>query len=350
MMLSFKTIKNTNTPFKKIYKDAFDYGFSSEDTEKKYYSQMYKINNVLSPTFNSKISQCYLYIDVNSILHKNTEYFKTSNVEFIKKYKKKETVYTFDTFWYLTEEMEKGNTVSISVSLENYIYCEEQKDYVTHSIIIILHPTKNTKSKHIDYNMFWFNSHGGALKYTNFHYKKLSSTRVIKKLLNEPIDFIIAKQFVESFTQFTQKNKIKNQTIHYETNYQHNYLCANLQFSDNHGCCFIFPILINLILHTNYNKYFINEHDNNVKAESTVCSLLEEKNVELLVYQCLAQIDERLNKHIITYYNTKQDEVLDDEIDKHLDKYKEKFIKKVLVKTIGYIKHTHWSIALFNKR
>ena len=27
--------------------------------------------------------------------------------------------------------MEKGNTVSISVSLENYICCEEQKDYVT---------------------------------------------------------------------------------------------------------------------------------------------------------------------------------------------------------------------------
>ena len=87
-----------------------------------------------------------------------------------------------------------------------------------------------------------------------------------------------------------------------------------------------------------------------MKAESTVCSLLEEKNVELLVYKCLAQIDERLNKHIITYYDTKQDEVLDDAIDKHLDKYKEKFIKKVLVKTIGYIKHTHWSIALFNKR
>ena len=54
--------------------------------------------------------------------------------------------------------------------------------------------------------------------------------------------------------------------------------------------------------------------------------MLEEKNVELLVYQCLAQIDERLNKHIITYYDTKQDEVLDDEIDKHLDKYKEKFM------------------------
>ena len=59
---------------------------------------------------------------------------------------------------------------------------------------------------------------------------------------------------------------------------------------------------------------------------------------------------ERLNKYIITYYDTNKDEVLDDEIEKHLDKYKEKFIKKILVKTIGYIKHTHWSIAIFNKK
>ena len=39
-MLSFKTIKKYQHPFKKIYKDAFDYGFSSPNTEKKYYSQM----------------------------------------------------------------------------------------------------------------------------------------------------------------------------------------------------------------------------------------------------------------------------------------------------------------------
>ena len=349
-MLSLKTIKNTNTKFKQIYKDAFEYGFSSQETETKYYSQIHKINKVLSSSHSSKISQCYLSIDVNDVLHKNNDYFKTSNVEFINNYRNKETINTFDTFWYLTEAMEKGNTISISVSLDNYIFCEEQKEYVTHSILMILHPIKNKKSKHISYNMFWFNSHGGALKYTNFHYKKLSSTRSKKKLLKEPIDFIIAKQFVKSFTQFTQKNKIKNQTIHYETDYQHNYLCANLQLFDNHGCCFIYPILLNLILHTNYDKYFVNEQNDNIKLESTVSSLLEEKNIELLVYQCLAQIDNRLDKDIITYYETKKDEVLDDKIEKHLDKYKEKFIKKVLVKTMRYIKHTHWSIALFNKK
>lgn len=350
-MLSFQNFKTTKTTFKKIYKNAYDYGFSSEDTEKKYYSQIHKINRVLKPYYHTSISQSYLCIDVNEVLYnKCNEYFKESNVEFVKTYRKKDTLFVHNLFWYITELMDSNETISISISLNNYIYDEDEKEYSTHSVLMILHPSTNNTSKKKDYNMFWLNSHGGALKYTDFHYKKLSSTRVIKKQFTSPIDFMIAKQFVSSFQQFTQKNKIKHQTIHYETDYQHNYLCANLQYSDNHGCCFIFPILFNLILHTNYNKYFINDYKDQVKSKSTVASLLEEKNIELFVYQCLAQIDNRLHQPILTYYETKEDEVLDDKIEEHLDHYKEKFIKNVLIKTMGFIKQTYWSIASFNKK
>ena len=71
-MLSLKNIKNANTQFKQIYKDAFEYGFSSQETETKYYSQIHKINKVLSPSHSSKISQCYLSIDVNHEINFNS--------------------------------------------------------------------------------------------------------------------------------------------------------------------------------------------------------------------------------------------------------------------------------------
>ena len=347
-MLTFNNIKNKNTKFPTIYNSSYKYGFSSQEVNKKYYYQINKINKVLSPINNYKIYQGYLSINVDDILYKKDNYFKNINVDFIDKESNKEYVFTQDLFSYISQQMEQRKTISINVGLNNYIYDKQEKSYSTHSILIILHPIKNKKSKHINYNMFWFNSHGRSLYYTNFHIKQLSSKRFKKVNLSKPIDFIIAERFVESFNTFKTKNKIKNQTIHYEPNDKHNYLGLNLQLYDNHGCCFIFPILFNLILHTNYNKYFINTHNDNIKMESTVCSLLEEKNVELFVYHCLGEIDDRIHNPIIQYYKTKDEYKLDEDLDSHLDKYKEKIIKKVLIKTMGFIKQSYWSIALFN--
>ena len=348
-MLSFQHFKNKNTIFNKLYDDAYEYGFSSEDTEKKYYSQIHKINRVLKPVSHNSISQCYMFIDVNKVLYtNNNDYFDNINVEYIETSTNKDIVFTYNLFWYISEAMERNETISIGVSLNNYLYDEDEKEYSIHSVIILLHPSKTNTSKKKDYNMFWINSHGGALNYTNFHYKKLSSKRKIKKQFYKPIDYIIAEQLTSSFKKFTEKYRIKNLNINYKADNEHNYLTGNLQYYDTRGCCFIYPILFNLILHTNFNKYFINEHLNKVKAESTASSLLEEKNIELFVYQCLSQIDNRISKYIIEYYETNDDEKLDDNIEYHLNKYKEKLIKNVLIKTMGFIKQTYWSVALFN--
>ena len=343
-MLSFQNFNKRQT-FATICEAAFSYGFSSEDTDTPYYSQISRIGGVFNSSQSTKITQSYLAVDMNEVLHKNTsKYLDSIEVDCVED----NDVYTQDLFSYISDNMEDDNVISLSVSLENYIYDEETSDFVTHSVLMVLHPSrKNSKNKK-DYNLFCFNSHGGAQHYTNFHYKKLSSTRKKKIKFTKPIDFILANEFVRSFNRSLNKYSITGQSIHYSETDSHNYLGTNLQSYDNHGCCFIFPILLNLVLHTNYNKYFINECEssNTPCINSTACSLLEEGNPELFVYQALSLIDKRFNKHIVSYYKNKDFDMedLEEAVDNHLDVYKNRFVKRILTRTIGFIKQPYWQL------
>ncbi len=342
-MLSFQNFKKRQ-PFTTIYDDAFSYGLSSDDTEKEYYSQISKIGNLLNCGQSKKIVQSYLDVEMDEVLHKNaSKYMDSIEIEYIQD----NIVYTQDMFSYISDNMEDNKVISLSVTLENYIYDEETSNFITHSVLMILHPSKKSKNKK-EYNLFYFNSHGGAQHYTNYNYKKLSSTRKKKIKFTKSIDFIFVNEFVKSFNRSLNKYSITNQSIQYNETESHNYLGTNLQIYDNHGCCFIFPILLNLILHTNYSKYFINECESSKTPciNSTVCSLLEEKNPELFVYQALSLMDKRFNKHIVSYYRNKEFDMedLEEAVDNHLDVYKNKFVKRVLTQTIGFIKQPYWQL------
>ena len=137
-----------------------------------------------------------------------------------------------------------------------------------------------------------------------------------------------------SFETYCNKNNIKNQTIEYNTDLSHNYLGINLQVYDDHGCCFIYPILLTLVFYLKSNKRI----DNSIK-------MLQNGQIDLFVYKCLAEIDPRVNKYIELYSNSKTPDldVLEDHMDEHLDTCQDQFIKSMMEKVLKFVKQPYWS-------
>lgn len=398
------------TTFKKIFKHAYRYGFSSQYCDTPYYQQIEQFNRYTSIERNTVISQCYVSFDMNDILYmtpsKQIKQMMSKQVEFIEN----GTLFVQPMCDYLSERMSKRETISITMSYENYLFDVEEQTHVTHSAFIILHPSRShcrsyshsryrslKKNAKNNYDMFYVNSHGNAMYYTNFHIKSQSirnndasslNMRVTlsKTTYKTPIDFIVTNLLMKTLNKY-HKDYDVNTYVHYDTTHKYNYLGINLQSHDNHGVCFIFPILFNVILHTNYNKYFIKEYktisNNKTRKyfmQQTVQQLLETKNITLFVYHALAEIEPKINDYLAKYYcniekqnrKTKQNKItkqnntlklklnqsnnyqtsnsedlydeLYDAIDEHLDNCTHRFIKKTLTKTMHFVKQD-WNVA-----
>jgi hypothetical protein len=351
-IVDLKDISSKNTPFKSIFKEAFKYGFSSQDSSTTYYKQIHMLNKSTSIERFQSISQCYLSIDINKIMYKTKsdqiKYIEKQQVDFLEN----NEVYSQPVCDYISDCMIRSEVITINVSFENYIYDHDEKTQVTHSVLIILHPLIDRKTNRLkNYNMFYINSHGESLFYTDFHEKNVSGKNIIKKTkFNNPIDFIINNILVKTINNYNSDFDI-DVKIHYDFSKQHNYLGINLQSYDNHGACFIFPILFNILIHTNYNKYFINKNNTySIIVENTVECLLQSKDINMFVYHALSQIDDRINDYLCKYYGCMKskttilnvEEELYNDIDEHLCKFNYRFIKSTLTKTMGFIKQD-WS-------
>lgn len=337
-MLSFKNIKNTPTTFEKLYADAFDYGFSSNDTESEFCFQSHKISRVLDKK--SKILQCNLTIDVNSVLYGRKYSLNKLEVDYIEDevVRKKTTTSAYSSNFndYVSDAMDENKIVAVSLDVENYSYCTEEKEYSSHAILMILLPTTQNSKKKKHYKAVCFNSHGGALELTTTHSKKVKGG-FKETSLAEPLDFIIVKKLISSFEMYCNKNKITNQTIAYDTTNAHNYLGVNLQVYDDHGCCFIYPILFSLV-------FYLQAKPTRKKNTSSSIAMIENGEIDLFVYKCLAEIDERIHKHIEAYNNSEDCDLddLEDMVDEHLDLCKDDFIKCMMTKVFQFVRQPFW--------
>ena len=281
-MLSLKNIKNTPTTFEKLYTDAFDYGFSSNDTESEFCFQSHKISRVLDKK--SKILQCNLTIDFNSVLYGRKYSLNKLEVDYMEDevVRKKTTTSAYSSNFndYVSDAMDENKIVAVSLDVENYSYCTEEKEYSSHAILMILLPTKQNSSKKKHYKAVCFNSHGGALELTVTHSKKVKGG-FKETSLAEPLDFIIVKKLISSFEMYCNKNKITNKTIAYDTTNAHNYQGVNLQVYDDHGCCFIYPILFSLV-------FYLQAKPTRKKNTSSSIAMIENVEIDLFVYKCLA--------------------------------------------------------------
>ena len=337
-MLSFKNIKNTPTTFEKLYADAFDYGFSSNDTESEFCFQSHKISRVLDKK--SKILQCNLTIDVNSVLYGRKHSLNKLEVDYIEDevVRKKTTTSAYSSNFndYVSDAMDENKIVAVSLDVENYSYCTEEKEYSSHAILMILLPTTQNSKKKKHYKAVCCNAQGGALELTVTHSKKVKGG-FKETSLAEPLDFIIVKKLISSFEMYCNKNKITNQTIEYNSTAAHNYQGVNLQVYDDHGCCFIYPILFSLV-------FYLQAKPTRKKNTSSSIAMIENGEIDLFVYKCLAEIDERIHKHIDAYNNSEDCELddLEDMVDEHLDICKDDFIKCMMTKVFQFVRQPFW--------
>lgn len=225
---SLHKIKNKQTSFASIFKDTFQYGFSSQDTNAHYYKQIHRLNQYTALEKSVNISQCYMSVDLNKLLYKSpankTRYMGQQQVEFLEN----DEVYSQSALDYISECMENGDVITITLSLENYIYDKDENTQVTHSTLLILRPITKKGTPTPSYNMFYINSHGGSLFYTNFHEKPIGNTGKQKTTFDMSIDLIVNNTFVNSLNKYNKEFGLKTKVL-YDLTRKHNYLGINLQ-------------------------------------------------------------------------------------------------------------------------
>lgn len=143
----------------------------------------------------------------------------------------------------LEEEIEKCRTkkkaLCIMIDIVNYMWFEGA--YATHSTILFIQ--KNGVVSYI-------NSHGENMKDINvYKYKTKKSQRNKSLAFNAPLDVIFMEKFVNHYNRFCDKKH----KIYFKNNKKHVYYGPCLQTADNHGVCFIFPIILWYFYEKEYN-------------------------------------------------------------------------------------------------
>ena len=227
----------------------------------------------ISETYGNNIQIASMYVQLPLLIPTlNTKIFKEHMEEmacvfYIKENGKYET-YEQDLCSFIEVCQEKKKTIMLFLSLEGYGYDKKEK-YITHGSCLIIHNNK----------VYYINSHGGALLWANYFCYEATKTRTKKLMLNEAVDIVIMKEIVKYINRNVKKKLLYNSS---ET---HNYLGSNLQYGDEDGLCFVFPIKLWLNFEKNYQEY----NDMLEKKELTKMILIcfaNSKKLKNLVKRC----------------------------------------------------------------
>ena len=130
--------------------------------------------------------------------------------------------------------MEHRKIIFFQMGVPDYLTTETptKRVYDAHALCIIMIPRKDT------YDCFYINSHGHTIDTQDYYEFILSRKRSRKIKLSEPADVVFMKALV---AHINTKGDIK---VNYDGTSKYTYRGANLQAGDNHGVCFIYPLII----------------------------------------------------------------------------------------------------------
>ena len=138
--------------------------------------------------------------------------------------------------------MEHRKIIFFQMGVPDYLTSEttKKKVYDAHALCIIMIPRKGS------YDCFYINSHGHTIDTQDYYEFIMSKKRSRKIKLSEPVDVVFMKALV---AHINNKSDIK---VNYDGTSKYTYRGANLQAGDNHGVCFIYP----LIIWYNFGKFY----------------------------------------------------------------------------------------------
>jgi len=130
--------------------------------------------------------------------------------------------------------MEHKKIIFFQMGVPDYLVAEstKKKFYCAHGLCIIMIPRKTS------YDCYYINPHGNNIKTQNFYEFIMSKKRSRKIKFTEPADVVFMKALV---AHINTKSDVK---VNYDGSSKHTYRGANLQAGDEHGVCFIYPLIV----------------------------------------------------------------------------------------------------------
>lgn len=252
-----KTTRMTNTK-EKIIKDLEKMHFNSGELCD---NKSQQLVTAISELYNNNIQIASMYVILPTLVPCiNTKIFNDHMSKmycvFYTKENEKYVTYEQDLVGFIEHCQEEKKTMMIFLSLEGYGYDKKDK-YITHGSCMIIHNNK----------VYYINSHGGALLWANYYCYEATKTRTNTIKLKEALDIVIMTQIVKYI------NRNVKEKLLYDSSDKHNYLGSNLQYGDEDGLCFVFPIKLWFNLEKNYKKY---------------TDMLENKELTKMILTCFA--------------------------------------------------------------
>ena len=130
--------------------------------------------------------------------------------------------------------MEHRKIIFFQMGVPDYLTSEtpKKKVYDAHALCIIMIPSKS------GYDCFYINSHGHTIDTQDYYEFIMSKKRSRKIKLTEPADVVFMKALV---AHINTRGEIK---VNYDGTSKYTYRGTNLQAGDEHGVCFIYPLII----------------------------------------------------------------------------------------------------------
>tara|TARA_Y100000389_G_scaffold17301_2_gene15154 strand:- start:17542 stop:18462 length:921 start_codon:yes stop_codon:yes gene_type:complete len=252
-----KTTRMSNTK-EKIIKDLEKMHFNSGELCD---NKSQQLVTAISESYNNNIQIASMYVILPTLVPCiNTKIFNDHMSKmycvFYTKENEKYVTYEQDLIGFIEHCQEEKKTMMIFLSLEGYGYDKKDK-YITHGSCMIIHNNK----------VYYINSHGGALLWANYFCYEATKTRTNTIKLKEALDIVIMTQIVKYI------NRNVKEKLLYDSSDKHNYLGSNLQYGDEDGLCFVFPIKLWFNLEKNYKKY---------------TDMLENKELTKMILTCFA--------------------------------------------------------------
>ena len=167
-----------------------------------------------------------------------------------------------------------------------------------------------------------------------------TKTRVNTIKFARPIDCIVIKAICD----YMKINHDIN--IHYDSTEKHNYYGVNLQEGDDHGVCYIFPIVI----YYYFGIYFTEKKalcsGGKVRYVKPFQNLLKNNDIDLMVHACFADFDAEVTKILFDSLNKKKTEKNSTDtinlLTKSVNNSKFRFVKNITNTIISFISQAYF--------
>ena len=301
---------NSSNKLNYIFKKAWKLGFSHPNIYGNKSQMLYRVIQQCCFKQNKVelINVQFDFLDIIPCVHTPTFNEKMSklNCYFYTKYKKKWVCWEQPLVDKIEECLTEKKALFLMVDLINYSYYE--KKYCTHATCIIINEGK----------IHYINPHGESMKEINtFQIYTKRSKRAIKIKFQESLDMIFMKRFIKFLNRKLTTNLL------FKNNKSHVYNGPCLQIADNHGICFIFPIIIWFHYENTYQ---------------TSKNTLKKGNLTKFICESIKKFHPKLENII----NNKKTWENCDDVSNTLEKLNYSFIKNVCNKTISFMSQKYF--------